>query len=451
MSGRTWPTCAAVGGLTLLLLALGGPTQTGGDDKGEKKVDIKPVRPNALILLVREAKGLPQVEITNTLTRGLDLAGCKFDGEVRPRAISSVVFNTLNSVQDLPSAGEERKEFNLQPAPELPGTWLVSHKRGFTLDQMEVETEAPTKDGMGREPRTHKLKPAFRLPVEKDKVAPPDPPLTMLYPTLYSLRLQRDETPIRYKAQLSPRSKDEKAWETGWQNFPSTGDRFYLIVLNNFNGDKQRLFDFIQNKHPEQKDDSSKILANPVTNIEEAREMSLVFAAWGMRSVRRGSGFNGFNHTPEIDVPEGSVASHVWIRFPLTKAQYEADLKKYQGMDSVTIMKEIKKDGPTKAGFRAVLSPDSKPAWVEMEAMKDTGNRRFTRAIELKDVAKLQDLYPNMYRLVVWETGNQAILIENPTTKRLVSVLGEEVAEWPQGIRNLVGKTPEKKVPEKKD
>jgi hypothetical protein len=77
---------------------------------------------------------------------------------------------------------------------------------------------------------------------------------------------------------------------------------------------------------------------------------------------------------------------------------------------------------------------------VELKPMADTKNRRFTRSIELKDVKKLQTMYPKMFRLVVWEIGEQAVLIENPTTKRLVSVLGEEVAEWPQGIAGLADK-----------
>ncbi|MFO0878211.1 MAG: hypothetical protein U0840_12745 [Gemmataceae bacterium] len=435
MSRRTWTALARTAGLTLLVLAASASSRA--QDSKENKEEARPTRSGSLIILVRDNKGLNQVEMANTLKRGLELAGCRFDGEVRLRPISSVVFNTLNSVQDLPAAAPERKDFHLQAVPEVPGSWLLSHKRGYTLKDLEVEVETPRKDGKGKELRTRKLTPAFRLPAEKGKpgAASADPPLAMLFPGLYSLRLEPDETLRRYRALFLPRAREEKPWDTDWQKLPTFGDRYYLIVLNNFVGDKKRLFDVIKDRIQ---------VTNPVDDVDAAREFSVVFAAWGMKGLTPGTGFNGFNHTPEIEVSDDRTA-RVWIRFPLTADEYAAELKKYQPLDSETIIKEIQKDNPILADREATMTRTSKPAWIELSPIPGTGNRRFTRSIALKDVKELEKKYPRVFRLVVWEFKDQAILIQDPASRELVTAIGQEVPEWSRGIEDLAAKSNRKK------
>ena len=431
MSRGVAPRLAALAGLLMLIGLIARPMTA-----QEAKDPPAPKRPESLILLVRDTDGLPPVEIANTLKKGMISSGCACDGEIQPRPISSVVYNSLTSVQELALPAQEKKDFNIQPAPEVPGIWLVSHKPNFTLTKMKVEVESPKADGKGKEQRVRVLTPSFRQPASAGKELPTDPPLTMLLPSMYSLRLEANETPLSYEATLMPNKKGEKEWQVEKTNFPRLGDAYYLIVLKNFSGDRKTLFNVIRN---------AKLVANPVRSIQEAQEMSLVFAAWGMDQVGPGEYFNGLNYTPQINVPDTREAEKVYIRFPLTEKEYEAEAKKYQTLDSVNLIDEIKKEKVVGKDDKFTVSPKSKPQWIELPAMPGTNNRRFSRNLPLEDVKGLQESFPKIYRLVVWEFNGQAVLVQQMPEKRSVPALREEVPEWPRGIAATVEREKKKK------
>jgi hypothetical protein len=235
---------------------------------------------------------------------------------------------------------------------------------------------------------------------------------------------------------LLPNKKGEKEWQVEKTPFPRTGDAYYLIVLKNFSGDRKTLFNVIRN---------AKLVANPVRSIQEAQEMSLVFAAWGMDQVGPGEYFNGLNYLPQINVPDTREAQRVYIRFPLSEKEYEAEAKKYQTLDSVNLIEEIKKEKVVGKDDKLTISPKSKPQWIELPEMPGTNNRRFSRNLPLEDVKGLQETFPKVYRLVVWEFNGQAVLIQQMPEKRSVPALREEVPEWPRGIAATVEREKKKK------
>ncbi len=91
----------------------------------------------------------------------------------------------------------------------------------------------------------------------------------------------------------------------------------------------------------------------------------------------------------------------------------------------------------------ASRSASCKPGWIELV---DLGNGEiFGRRIPLRDLDKLRQTYPKVYRLLVWEfddgvTPPGAIAVQHPASGERVWLVDEEVREWPGELERALKK-----------
>lgn len=413
MSRAVRTPVAAVG---LLILAL-----VGGRALVAQVLDERPGRGTTLILLVRVSERLKQQDILDTINEGLDYTqrrlppGCQCDPP-RIRPIPPVVFDAFNTSQETASVTKDKAEkFEVRRVPELPSVWIVTHERGYDLKQLEVKVDR------GKKKETLKFDTEFRS-------VKGDAPLSLLTPNTYALKLPVGDIPLEYKASLVSVKDPKNTRELTWTTFPG-GDRFYMVVMRNFTGDREKLFNTIRRQAGDM-----RLVANPVTEIEEARELSLVFASWGFKGVRDGDVFQGNNYTCTINTP--IQVDKVYIRFPLNEAEKKADLEKYNAMGSVELIKKIEEEMAAQKAEADAISPKSGRRWFELAAVPDGGGRKFSRSFPLTDFPGLSKKYPTASFLEVYRIGGAAVFFEKDGAR--LPANARDIDEWRLGLSRRV-------------
>jgi hypothetical protein len=207
-------------------------------------------------------------------------------------------------------------------------------------------------------------------------------------------------------------------------------DRYYMIHLGGFQGDRARLFTAVRD--PE-------LVANPFSDIQERMTVSVVFGNIQATTAVVGETIDGLELVVSVPgVPNRSPA-RVWMLFPLDEerlASEEAALK---------AMKDISSALPEEIRKRAVWVTDSQqpvvsldgPRWYELAPTGSGFEHRIKLVSDPKEFARLRERFPRVYRILVWEFERgrvrSPILVDGGRPYR-----SEELNSWGRLLENQV-------------
>jgi len=436
------------------------------DDPDKKSTGVKKtavIKPTKLVILVEaKAEQTPEA-VLKTLKRGAELTKCTYEGKPDIQATPAAFFRMLRRLDSEPDTdeitgkdkkgGKEKEEVRVTMRPSLDeaNNWLVRvhYPEDGHLTKLDV--------GFGKE---GKAKTRSYTPKNLDKDA--EAPLVLTLARTYVLRLAKDknvgkeDVPSTFAATVDrTKSKgDKKVTATGSVD---SGPRYFMVTFVNFDGELEKLFDAI--KDP-------KKVGNPVEDAKADERLSLVFASWHRR-LPGSEEFDGFIHKPRFArLPNRNVV-RVWILFPLTKAEAEKRLADYRKItDSEKLVRKIRDEMPVRGSDPVTVGASTKAKWIELpdaSGKKPDGTPKldyFSRDLPLQNFRDLQKMYPDAYRLVVYEfepdggppdVGVEAIEVLDPVTKRGVYVFSQAVAGWSARLQRLTEEEAQKtKKPIKK-
>lgn len=224
--------------------------------------------------------------------------------------------------------------------------------------------------------------------------------------------------PVKYRVHLRS-IKDDKEFSIEG-SFPSL-DRHYFIRIDNFSGDKNRLYEILCDKDR---------VGNPFSEIHEDSSSTIVFGRIAAEPPRAGFTRVGLDLVVTVPGLPGRSAARVWMLFPLTESQVKDECARIDSLDkpSLVLSSEIRK---RVGGERPVIESKG-PAWYELKP----GTAGFEARIRLtrseKEFADLLRDVPQAFRILVWEFEDpknperrQAIYLDNGKLYRV-----EEVRDW---------------------
>jgi hypothetical protein len=358
-----------------------------------------------LFLLVRTGPSLSEKIIRDTLTLGLKTARCQYDGlEVQP--LNPVLFEEL-----------ERLIGEGAPPPPAAAEGISVRQLLARGSYWEIRLPKPTQQLRGLAIEYRKAgskKYTLNAGDEAERYA-------LIMPGSYAVQLLAGDEPVRCWVEVAELGGKPQPQELAWPQ----SDRFFAIVIRRFQGSQKALFEVIQDKEQ---------LANPLENVKPLRNFSFVFASLDSRAGKLGGPLlEGNVYLPQVAGIEGRSPRRVWMLFPLTRDEAASALKEYRQHGSGELAEAIRKGGKMISDEQADVAVDaaSGPRWFELVDRGD--GKAFSRKIPLKDFRKLQEKYPSVWRLLVWEFDKgtpQAIAVQHPTDGR-VYVIEEEVKGLP--------------------
>lgn len=273
-----------------------------------------------------------------------------------------------------------------------------------------------------------------------------DAPLTLLFRGRYALRLDDKEVPESYSMTLrntfsgdtSPQTESSKPWPQG--------ERSYLIALTNFKGDYQQLFKVIRRQRG-----GPNFVASPFDYVNLDQELTFSQVTLGGTPPRRGVSYDNLLHryTPTVDALSGETVARVWMKFPLTAEEAQAELATLRALKDPykSLPEQIRQENPSWAASKQMPvvagGTELKPRWYELpDVASPPRGESFRRTIQLRNLRELQKKYPKAYRLLVWEfddgTNRRAIFfkVTDAATKKEQEVyaLGEEIEDGWQKV-----------------
>lgn len=283
----------------------------------------------------------------------------------------------------------------------------------------------------------------FKYPGERDKDDPDvikggDPRLTIHTVRSYKLaqlfKVQPTECTITVQD-----GKDNRV-ET--QKWPVSPDRYWLVQLRDFEGEKDAFFKLLKKYQ----------FGTPIRDVGMAK--STTFVVGDLRTGRTtediewsGNSFI-FRYSLQLAEDKALRAERVFVLFPLTQKQAADTAKRLNGMKSVDIMTEITEKSPRSLdGDKTPLNPEMEAKWIEVP--KAVG--LYQRAMPVENIegwrkrmaAKKDDDAEN-YSVAVYE------LVRDDTTKPrrvadathplrpnegAVSAIDMEIKQWPIGLK----------------
>lgn len=389
-----------------------------------------------LFLILKTSPEQSEDRLRGVLKEGLDAAGCKFSGVViKPMSIST--FNELDEVINkgmLPAIPV--------PGPEVIGavqvTPVTDRKPGMVLrfgpeyrDLQTLEVEFPGERKVTLTPQ-EPAAPVAKLPaLVKGELA-----------DRYELKLDpKGEPPVRFTAKIKNVKKKDTPVETVGGDFPRS-PRCFLVLIENFEGDRRLLFTCLTQKPP-----LKQIVSDPLEEVDVSNDVTVAFAYWKTDSPvwRKSWNANEFTlRTEELPLRESARA---WNLFPVRENQVKELLEKYRRIGDPkqlidTIAAEARASN-TGGNAPIELGPDfngSAPAWVQLNNSPNA-KTVFTRKIILKkdQLPQIRAAYPKVYRLIVWEFENgKAMYTRDEGKGGEVFVIQEEVKDWVPGLSFLV-------------
>lgn len=409
----------ALAGIGFLACAVGVLAQ---DPKPEPAPPVRVIgRPGetTLFMMVRTGRHLTPSNLMNTLEEGLSAAKCRIDGKPLIRPVSPAVFDELESLTkdaaDTVAGVKVAKGFGVRRISSREAMWE------FRLNSPSQVLKKLTVKYRNAEAKEYDKDYTPTSPLD-------DGPLTLVSPGLYSLRLEADE-PLSYEAQIV--ALGQKG-ETASGKWPAS-DRYYVITMRNFRGDKDHLFAVLQ--------DPLKV-ANPLDSIRLGSDLVFVFAnldAFG--ADEDDDVIAGNNLILGAPPPRGRLAARGWVLFPLSDSTMKTELDRYRKIkDARELVAEVRKNA-IRATEVAEISPASEPKWIELAVQRDG---RYRREIPLKDFKGLLEKYPAAWGLVVWEFENNegmrsAIMMKLGPTGGTSMVREKEIRNWANSLKEKVG------------
>lgn len=412
------------GNLRLAFAGIGFATLTLFAAAQEPKPDAQPApvrvigRPGetTLFMMVRTGPHLTPANLTSTLEQGLSAAKCTIDGKPIIRPVSPAVFEELEGLThdtaDTVAGAKVTKGFGVRRLLSRDALWE------FRLNTPSQILKKLTIKYRSSEGKTHDKEYAPTSTLD-------DGPLTLVSPGVYSLKLEADE-PISYEAQVVALGQKPETVSGKWPN----SDRYYVITMKNFRGDKDRLFAALQ--------DETKV-ANPLDSIRLGSDLVFVFANLGALGADEDDDvFAGNNLILGAPPPRGRLTARGWILFPLSQAEMTKEHEKYEKIKDPRELVETIRKNAVRATEVAEITPASPARWIELAVQRDG---RFRREAPLKDFRGLLDKYPSVFGLIVWEFENaeglrSAIMMKLPGAAGGTSFVREkEIRNWSNSLR----------------
>lgn len=410
---------AALVGAGLAALAL-----TAGPGRSQDPA-IRPLgRPGetTLFMMVRTGPHLTEDKLQRTLRRGLEKSDCKIDGEPSIRAISPAVFEEIESLTNKTAlkvaAAPVIDGLGVRRLPVRDAIWEFHLK---SASQVLKKLTIVYKNGDGNEV-TKEYVPA--APQENG-------PLTLIVPGSYALKLEPKHEPVSYEAEIVELGEKPETVKNPWPK----SDRFYVITMNNFVGDRERLFRSLQNK-----DD----VPNPLDSIRLGNDLVFVFANLEATGARPGGLFSENNLILSAIPPLNRKVARGWMLFPLSESAKKEKMAEFQKIkNEEKLVQEIRKNAVfAKDGLE--IGPDTKPRWIEI-LVEDNG--QFRRMIPLIEFKGMLDRYPTAWALLVWEFDDgrpAAITIKLPNgDETLIQEL--EINKWASALQEKIQGQPKDK------
>jgi hypothetical protein len=409
---------AGIGFAALSLAALG----------QEPKPEVKPMDPvrvigrpgeTTLFMMVRTGPHLTPGNLMNTLEEGLSAAKCKIDGKPLIRPVSPAVFEELEGLTkdtaETVAGAKVAKGFGVRRLASRDSVW-------------EFRLNSPS-----QVLKTLTVKYRNAAAKEYDKEYMPASPLddgalTLVSPGVYSLKLEADE-PLSFEAQIVALGQKPETVSGKWPK----SDRYYVITMRNFRGDKDYLFQVLQ--------DQLKV-ANPLDSIRLGGDLVFVFAnldAFG--ADEDDDVIAGNNLILGAPPPRGRHAARGWVLFPLTESEMKSELEKYEKIKDARELVESVRKNAVRATEVAEITPATPARWIELAVQRDG---RYRREVPLKDFKGLLEKYPTVFGLIVWEFENNegmrsAIVMKLPGARGGTSMVREkEIRNWSNSLREKV-------------
>jgi hypothetical protein len=368
------------------------------------------------------------------------------------RTISAADYNAYNRLGNpdaplVPLPSQRKDTIEVRQLPAATPTWEFN-LLGATpqqLSKLEVTyTDAPDK-------------PVALTPTRKK-----DDPLTLTQFGSYVLKPVEGKQPLNYKASVREiGGTEDKVLSGDWPQ----GDNFFLIRLKGFKGNREVLADAI--KDPKKTGGTALEAFNIKTDVTLA-----VGEAGAADDEPEDDLIDGNKLWVSVPQLRRNSANRVWMRFPLDDTQMDTELAELNALSANKLSDHIRKIGPRMAGQPVVITPDSKPMWIEVPLIaRETPDQpklkggTFGRMLNLNSAdsaavtpasyEKLLATFPKANRIVVYEFENAADGIRNAipykrasTQKERKVANGSPMAIWGVQLARLAGKpaeTPDKR------
>ncbi|MBX9628748.1 MAG: hypothetical protein K2X82_33450 [Gemmataceae bacterium] len=374
-------------------------------------------------LVLRTGPDETEKGILATLRQGLDKSGATIAGEPTIKAVSPAFFEEFQAVVDRagPPAAAADEGVSIRLLPTREAIYEIKLQPTQVLKKLRVTYQkGGQKDYAPAAPGT-------------DKAA-----LVLTVPGRYAFTPEPDDVPLSYDGDVAELGKPAATVKGDWPK----GDKFFVVTMRNFRGNRQRLFDVIADP---------KMVANPLDNVQLGNDLLFAFAS--LNSSAADPGDDGLDSENNLSMTVESIARRnprrVWVLFPLDEAGMREARDKYRKLSSTELPEAIRADA-VKAAEAAAVGPGTGPRWYELPPEPTPAGeppRRFVRKVKLDDVAGLAEKYPQLWTLVVWEfdSGNdrpEAIQVKHPKDDR-VYVLERERPGWQKVVQKV--KPPAKK------
>lgn len=376
----------------------------------------QPENGETLYLVLRVGPDITDKDILKTLKQGLELSNATITGEPTIRPVSAAFFEEFQVLVDRAAnpvaAADDGFAIRLLPTRDL--TYEIRVAPTQVLKKLKVKYE---KGGEKEYTPT--------APDGKSQ-------LVLIVPGRYAFMPDPNDAPVSYEGEVA---------ELGKANVPAVkgewpkGDKYFVVTMRNFKGNRRLLFEVIQ--------DPRKV-ANPLDNIQLGTDFTFAFAS--LNSSVGVAGDVGLDPQGNINITVETIPNRrparVWVYFPLDKAGMEKAKEQYLKFSSEELPGEIRKTSISTLRA-AEFGPKDDPKWVELPPEPTPVGvppRRFDRKVKINDPGEFADRYPQMWMLVVWEfdTGKpEAIIVQHPATNARVGVLERERVGWQKAIQNI--------------
>lgn len=418
MAGNTRTTCARVGSLVTLtvcvLLCSLTPRLQSQDPAGTQGNTKR-----TLYLLLRTSPDQTEDVILQTIKNGLREAKLQIRGEPIIRTISPAFVEEIQRLlPDSPlqveaaddAKGTEGKLSIHSLSENIYEVQLPSNK--YVLKELSVEFA----DGTTQ---------TYKVSSPKDKRPPI---LELKYPGSYIFRPQGQVVPKKCTARVLD-ANGERSFTADWP----IQNKAYLIILRDFEGNLDKLFDIVRDR---------KKVANPI-DVRSLDQHLFAIASVGLEPeigpVIRGNAL--YDRVPDLKTRN---VKHVWICLPLRANDVD---KQIEGLLKHPDVKNVPVDLPRVIQKNLVPASETaklnkgiigQPKWWETTREGDL----FTRTFILEDIPALVEHIPSMWQLIVYvfedaEGRKELIFVKHPITGKVVPIHSDEIITWRRNLLDL--------------
>ncbi len=389
-----------------------------------------------LYLMLRTGPKETEQAILETISKGLAAQKTNTAGKPTIRSISPAVYAELTALVNQATDG-----------PTVESAGGASVKPMLTRDTLfEVKIDS-----------NQTLK-TFRVTYQK--AGPKDyaptaagaaAPLVLIVPGRYAFRPEAGDTPTAYELVVADLGKPDATIKAPWP----VSDKFFVVTVRNFSGNKEELFKVIQ--------DPDKV-ANPLDNVQVGSDFLFAFAGLNSSAGKARGGIREDN-TLELyaEKIEKRSVKRVWALFPLDEKGLADQKDKLGKLSGGQLSAEVRKANPvrvTDEGLAGKAFPQVAPAdpakWYELLLPKvvsgSPGQERttlgdtFQARVRLTDLPAMAAKYPNLWTLYVWEfddgSQQEAIQVQVPNTDDRAYFLPREQPNWQRNVSDAIKRAP---------